>query len=154
MHHHKLAGHKLSRERDQRRALLKGLANSLVLNESITTTKPKAKSVQPYIERLITKCKQGGLHQRRQVLTQLNRGATEKLFADLAQRFAKRNGGYTRLQAAGWRRGDNAQLATISFTEKPSSIKPESIKMRKPLTKTTQVVEAKRKPEEKPNAKG
>src|SRR5687767_14211641 len=120
MHHHQLTTKKLSRERDQRRALLKGLATSLVMEEKVTTTKPKSKLLQPYIERLITKAKQGGLARRRQALAALSTDeAATKLFEDLGKRFAKRAGGYTRIKAAGWRRGDNAELATISFTEQP-----------------------------------
>jgi large subunit ribosomal protein L17 len=119
MHHHKLSGTKLSRERDQRKAVMKALATSLVLKEKITTTKPKAKAVQPYVERLVTKAKHGGLHNRRQIQTAIStEAAVVKLVEDLAKRFANRSGGYTSIKPAGWRRGDNSEMATISFTEK------------------------------------
>lgn len=142
MHHHKLASKKLSRVRDQRRALLKGLANSLVLQESITTTKPKAKAVQPYVERLVTKGKLGGLHRQRQVRAVLSEDATKKVFDDLAKRFASRKGGYTSIKAAGSRRGDNAELATISFTEKATE--SEKAAPRK-LAKTKLPIKSKQK---------
>ncbi|MBI4101024.1 50S ribosomal protein L17 [Candidatus Microgenomates bacterium] len=126
---------KLARKRDQRRLLVKNLATSLVMSEKITTTKTKAKLVTPYFERLITYAKQGGLHNRRQIMAALTtEEATRKLMDDLAQRFAKRHGGYTRMQSAGWRKGDDAELATISLTEtkpeKKSVPKSESDKIR------------------------
>src|ERR1700679_2117629 len=71
MHRHGYQGTKFHRERDQREALLKGLAESLIIHESIETTLPKAKAVVPYVERLITKAKKGDLHNRRQVVSSL-----------------------------------------------------------------------------------
>ena len=92
----------------------------MVMDEKITTTKPKAKEIQPYVERLVTKAKTGQLHQRRLVLARVTtEEAAAKLFNDLAKRFANRNGGYTRIRPAGYRRGDNAAMATLSFTEEP-----------------------------------
>lgn len=120
MHHHSNTGKKLSRERDQRRALVKGLATSLVMEEKIVTTKPKAKAVVPYVERLITKAKVGSLHAKRQIRAKVTTdAATNKLVSDLGPRFAKRAGGYTRTKAAGYRQGDDAALSEISFTEQP-----------------------------------
>ena len=72
MHRHGYRGTKFGRERDARRALLKSLADSLILRESIETTLPKAKEVASYTEKLVTKAKKGGLHNRRQVITALN----------------------------------------------------------------------------------
>lgn len=124
MHHHSNSGRKLSRERDQRRALLKGMANSLVLEEKIVTTKPKAKEVAPYVERLISKAKVGTLHSRRQLLKLVTTDqAVSKLVNDLAPRFANRNGGYTRIKSAGYRQGDDAEMALLSFTEEAKQAK-------------------------------
>lgn len=124
MHHHSNSGRKLSRQRDQRRALLKGMANSMVLEEKIVTTKPKAKEVAPYVERLISKAKVGTLHSRRQLLRLVTTDqAVRKLVDDLAPRFASRNGGYTRIKSAGYRQGDDAELAQVSFTEEAKQAK-------------------------------
>jgi large subunit ribosomal protein L17 len=79
MHRHGYKGKKFNRERDQRRALIKGLADSLVKYESIETTLPKAKEIVPYIEKLITKAKKGDLHNRRQVIAKLQTIATSAL---------------------------------------------------------------------------
>ena len=81
MHRHGYKGRKFGRERDQRRALLKGLAESLIIYQSIETTLPKAKEVVPYAEKLITKAKKGGLHNRRQVIAKLQTiESAQKLF--------------------------------------------------------------------------
>lgn len=136
MHHHSNSGRKLSRKRDQRRALLKGMANSLVLEEKIVTTKPKAKEVAPYVERLVSKAKVGSLHSRRQLQTLVTTDkAVRKLIDDLAPRFSKRNGGYTRIKTAGYRQGDDAELATVSFTEEPKKVETKPVAAAKTVTK-------------------
>ncbi len=118
MHRHGYKGRKFGRERDQRRALMKGLADSLILHESIETTVFKAKDLRPYTEKLITKAKKGGLHRRRQVITKLNNlEATHKLFDDIAPKLSGRNSGYLRIVTTSTRRGDNAQMARISFVD-------------------------------------
>lgn len=138
MHRHRYQGRKLGRERDQRRALMKSMATNLVMHESMSTTKPKAKELSPYVERLITKAKNGTLHSRRQITAAINtEEAAQKLMNDLAVRFKNRSGGYVRIEDKGFRAGDDARLATISFTEKPlpKAKKTESIVKKKTVEK-------------------
>lgn len=118
MHRHGYQGRKLHRERDQRRALVKGLADSLVKYESIETTLPKAKEVVPYVEKLITKAKKGDLHNRRQVVSSLQTVASaHKLVDEIAPKLSGRNSGHLRITKTVTRRGDNAQLARVSFVD-------------------------------------
>src|SRR5581483_11616319 len=118
MHRHGYQGRKLHRERDQRNALIKGLADSLVKYESIETTLPKAKEVVPYVEKLITKAKQGDLHNRRQVIGGLQTVASaHKLVDEIAPKLKGRDSGHLRIEKTGTRRGDNAQLARVSFVD-------------------------------------
>lgn len=118
MHRHGYQGRKLDRERDQRRALIKGLADSLVKYESIETTLPKAKEVVPYLEKLITKAKKGDLHNRRQVLSGLQTvTSAHKLVDEIAPKLSGRVSGHLRITKTGYRRGDNAQLARVSFVD-------------------------------------
>jgi large subunit ribosomal protein L17 len=127
MHRHGYVGRKFSRKRDQRRALLKGLATSLVMNSKIETTLPKAKELVRYIEKLITKSKRGGLHNRRQIIAALSTGeAAFRLFDVIAPQLTKRNSGHVRVERTSLRVGDGAQMATISFVDeiKTTSIKP------------------------------
>src|SRR6478735_9052619 len=113
MHRHGYKGRKFGRERDQRAALLKGLADSLIKYESIETTLPKAKEVVPYIEKLITKAKKGDLHNRRQVIAKLQTlESAHKLVDELAPKMQGRVSGHVRITKTRTRRGDNAQLAT------------------------------------------
>ena len=94
MHRHGYKGRKFHRERDQRRALIKSLAESLVKYESIETTLPKAKEIVPYVERLITKAKKGDLHNRRQVISSLQTVETaHKLVDDIAPKLKGRVSG-------------------------------------------------------------
>lgn len=118
MHRHGYKGRKLHRERDQREALVKGLADSLVRDESIETTLPKAKEVLPYVEKLITKAKKGDLHNRRQVISGLQTVASaHKLVDEIAPKLKGRDSGHLRITKTKMRRGDNAQLARISFVD-------------------------------------
>jgi large subunit ribosomal protein L17 len=118
MHRHQYKGRKLHRERDQREALVKGLADSLVKYESIETTLPKAKEVVPYVEKLITKAKKGDLHNRRQVVSGLQTVASaHKLVDEVAPKLKGRTSGHLRIEKTRTRRGDNAQLARISFVD-------------------------------------
>lgn len=118
MHRHGYKGRKLHRERDQREALIKGLADSLVKYGSIETTLPKAKEVVPYIEKLITKAKKGDLHNRRQVISGLQTIASaHKLVDDIAPKLKGRDSGHLRITKTIMRRGDNAQMARISFVD-------------------------------------
>lgn len=118
MHRHQYKGRKLHRERDQRCALVKGLADSLVKYESIETTLPKAKEVVPYVEKLITKAKKGDLHSRRQVISGLHTVETaHKLVDEVAPKLKGRTSGHLRVEKTRLRRGDNAQLARVSFVD-------------------------------------
>jgi large subunit ribosomal protein L17 len=140
MHRHGYKGRKFHRERDQRNALVKGLATSLVRDESIETTLPKAKEVVPYVEKLITKAKKGDLHNRRQVLSGLQTVETaHKLVDEIAPKLKGRNSGHLRVERTRLRRGDNAQLARVSFVdelnEAPVSKAAKSAEVEKPAAK-------------------
>jgi large subunit ribosomal protein L17 len=118
MHRHGYQGRKFHRERDQRNALIKGLADSLVKYESIETTLPKAKEIVPYVEKLITKAKKGDLHNRRQVIAGLQTIASaHKLVDEIAPKLKGRDSGHLRIVKTSLRRGDNAQLARVSFVD-------------------------------------
>lgn len=115
---------KFSRERDQRRALIKGLANSLVLYEKLETTAAKAKTVAPYVERLVKLAKRGTVADRRLLRSRLTSdNAVKKLVEELALAWRERQGGYTRVIKSGNRGGDNAPLAVVSLIL-PAEIKP------------------------------
>lgn len=118
MHRHGYQGRKFHRERDQRRALMKGLADSLVKYESIETTLPKAKEIVPYIEKLITKAKKGDLHNRRQVVAGLQTvESAHKLVDEIAPKLSDRVSGHVRIERTRVRRGDNTQMARVSFVD-------------------------------------
>jgi large subunit ribosomal protein L17 len=118
MHRHGYQGTKFHRERDQREALIKGLAESLIIYGSIETTLPKAKAVVPYVERLITKAKKGDLHNRRQVIAALQQVSTaNKLVDEIAPKLSGRDSGYFRIKRTTLRRGDNAEMARVSFVD-------------------------------------
>lgn len=118
MHRHGYKGRKFGRERDQRAALLKGLAESLVLRESIETTLPKAKEALSYTEKLISKAKKGGLHNRRQIIASLSTlEAANKLVDDIAPKLKGRTSGHLRIEKTILRRGDAAQMARLSFVD-------------------------------------
>ncbi len=129
MHRHGYKGRKFGRERDQREALIKGLAESLILRESIQTTLEKAKDLRPYLEKLITKAKKGGLHNRRQIIKSLQTlEAAHKLVDEIAP-MIKRESGYLRITKTSERRGDNAQLARISFVDNIDNKEKQSPKL-------------------------
>lgn len=118
MHRHGYKGRKFGRERDQRRALLKGLATSLVEYGQIETTLPKAKETSRYIEKLITKAKKGDLANRRMVIAGLStQAAAFKLVDEIAPQLTNRTSGHVRVTRTRLRVGDGAQLATISFVD-------------------------------------
>lgn len=109
-------GYKLGRNPAHRRATLRNLVTNLIEKERIHTTLRRAKAARPIAERMITLGKRDSLHARRQAAAFLmTPGATKKLFADLAPRFADRPGGYTRIVRSGWRIGDGAELAILEF---------------------------------------
>ncbi len=118
MHRHGYKGRKFHRERDQRTALIKSLAESLIKYESIETTLPKAKEVAPYVEHLITKAKKGDLHNRRQIIADLQTvEMAHKLVDDIAPKLKGRTSGHLRIERTVLRRGDNSQMARISFVD-------------------------------------
>jgi large subunit ribosomal protein L17 len=113
---HRNYGKKLSRNTEHRRALLRNLVTSLILRERIETTVAKAKAARPLAEWMITLAKRGDLPARRQAASYLlDPGAVKFLFGELSKRYASREGGYTRLVHAGWRRGDGADLAVLEL---------------------------------------
>jgi large subunit ribosomal protein L17 len=130
MHRHGYKGKKFNRETDQRKALIVGLAEALILRESIETTLPKAKAVQSYTEKLITKAKKGGLHNRRQVISKLSTiEAANKLVNDIAPMLSGRTSGHLRVERTDLRRGDAAQMAKVSFVDDLSKpVKAENTK--------------------------
>lgn len=126
MHRHGYKGRKFGRERDQRRALMKGLATSLVEHGRIETTLPKAKELKRHIEKIITKAKQGDLAGRRQVIAALStQAAAYKLVDEIAPQLAHRTSGHVRVERTRLRVGDGAQMAIIEFVDELKSIPKE-----------------------------
>lgn len=118
MHRHGYKGRKFGRETDQRRALIKGLATSLVMEERIETTLPKAKELVRYIEKLVTKAKRGDLANRRQVIAGLSTQiAAFKLVDQIAPQLTGRTSGHVRVTRTRLRVGDGAQMAVIEFVD-------------------------------------
>lgn len=157
MHRHGYQGRKFHRERDQRRALMKGLADSLIKYESIETTLPKAKEVIPYVEKLITKAKKGDLHNRRQIIAKLQTiQSANKLVDELAPRYSDRVSGHLTISRSGFRRGDNAEMARVSFIEtstRPAPTKKEAdTKAEEPKPKADTKKPAAKKPAAKKQA--
>lgn len=150
MHRHGYKGKKFGRERDQREALIKNLADALVINKSIETTLPKAKTVLSYTEKLITKAKQGSLHSRRQVISGLATIEAANMLVDqIAPQLKNRDSGHLRIERTILRRGDNTQMAKIMFVDE---IKDERIE-KAPTAKPPKAA-APRQPKAKVAAKG
>ena len=116
---HKIKGKKLNRSSSHRKALFKNMAQAIIKHEQIITTLPKAKTMKPIVDKLITLAKKGSLHARRQAFSKLrdNKMVT-KLFGTLAIRYADRPGGYTRVLKAGYRYGDAAAMAVIELVDR------------------------------------
>jgi large subunit ribosomal protein L17 len=113
---HRNQGRKLSRNTEHRRALLRNLVTSLILEERIETTVPKAKEARSVAERIITLGKRGDLHARRLAASYcLTAAAVKKLFGDVAKRYDSRQGGFTRIIRTGWRKGDGADTAVLEL---------------------------------------
>ena len=116
---HGMSGRKLNRKSQHRRAMFANLANALFKHEQIETTLPKAKDLRPYAERLITLAKRGDLHARRLAMSKLrDKTVVSKLFSTLAERYADRQGGYTRVLKSGYRYGDAAPMALIELVDR------------------------------------
>ena len=121
---HGKRGRRFNRTQSHRGAMLQNLCVSLIEHEQIVTTLPKAKDLRPVVEKLITLGKRGGLHARRQAISEIrNVAAVKKLFEVLGPRFADRKGGYTRIIKAGFRYGDNAPVAVIEFVDRDVAAK-------------------------------
>ena len=113
---HRKAGFKLGRKPAHRRATLRNLVTNVILRERVQTTVTRAKAARPLVERMITLGKRDTLHSRRQAAAFLHTDeATQKLFRDVAPRFADRPGGYTRIVRTGWRIGDGAEVAILEL---------------------------------------
>jgi large subunit ribosomal protein L17 len=113
---HRNAGYKLGRNTSHRRALLRNLVTSIIMEDRVHTTVAKAKAVRPHVEKLITLGKKGDLHSRRQALSFLQtRDAVTRLFDTVAPRYGDRNGGYLRIMRTGFQRGDGAEKAFIEL---------------------------------------
>jgi large subunit ribosomal protein L17 len=113
---HRNYGRKLGRNTEHRRALLRNLVTSLIIDERIETTLPKAKEARVAAEHMITLGKRGDLHSRRLAASySLSAAAVQKLFGDIAKRYESRNGGYTRITRTGWRSGDGADTAVLEL---------------------------------------
>lgn len=116
---HGAAHRKLGRTTSHRTAMFANMAASLIKHEQITTTLPKAKELRPFVEKLVTLAKKGGLHARRQAISQVRDvPQVGKLFETLGPRYSERNGGYIRIMKAGFRHGDNAPMAVIEFVDR------------------------------------
>ena len=116
---HGKSGRKLNRTSSHRKAMLGNMASALIKHEQIITTLPKAKELRPFVEKLVTLGKKGGLSARRQASAQLpDEEWAAKLFETLGPRYADRAGGYTRIMKAGFRYGDNAPMAVIEFVDR------------------------------------
>ena len=116
---HKIAGRKLQRKTGHRKALFRNLSAALIKHEQILTTQAKAKELRPYIEKLITLAKRGGLSNRRLAMSKLqDETQLKKLFDVLAERYSDRDGGYTRVIKAGYRSSDAAAMAVIEFVDR------------------------------------
>ena len=115
---HRIAGRKLSRPTGHRRAMFRNLVTDLLNYEKITTTEAKAKEVRGLAEKMITLGKNGGLNSRRQALSFiLDKKVTDKVFTELASKYAERPGGYTRIIKLGPRLGDNAPMVQLELVE-------------------------------------
>ena len=116
---HRIKGKKLNRTSSHRKALFKNMAQAIIKHEQIITTLPKAKTMKPIIDKLITLGKKGSLHARRQAFSQLrDNNMVSKLFDDLARRYAERQGGYSRVLKAGYRYGDAAAMAVLELVDR------------------------------------
>jgi large subunit ribosomal protein L17 len=113
---HRKAGFKLGRNTSHRRATLRNLVTSIILEDRVETTVTKAKAARPHVEKMITLGKRGDLHSRRQALAYLQtREAVSRLFETVAPRYGDREGGYLRIVRSGFQKGDGAETAFIEM---------------------------------------
>ena len=117
--YHGRAKRRFNRTAEHRKAMFANMCQALIKHEQIITTLPKAKDLRPVVEKLVTLGKRGDLHARRQAIAQMKDVAlVGKLFSVLGPRYKTRNGGYTRVLKAGFRKGDNAAMAVIEFVDR------------------------------------
>jgi large subunit ribosomal protein L17 len=148
---HRNYGRKLSRKTEHRRALLRNLVTSLIIEERIETTVAKAKAARDVAEHIITLGKRGDLHARRQAASYfLASAAVPKLFDDVAKRYTSRAGGYTRIVHTGWRKGDGADTAVLELvgTEVLQKRAEERVRRAERRRKSAEEEQAKQKPPE------
>lgn len=144
MHRHGYKGRKLGRTRDQRRALIKGLAGALIDQGTILTTEPKAKEIRPYVEKLITKAKRGDLHSRRQIIAKVaHASSAHKLVDEIAPNLAGRDSGFLRIEREDLRRGDGSQMSRVSFVDDLKSAPVAKAQPAKVADKPKQAAKAK-----------
>ena len=128
---HRMSGRKLNRTSSHRKAMFSNMTASLLLHEQIKTTKPKAKDLRVFVDKMITLGKRGDLHARRQAFSFLqDKIVVAKLFAALATRYKDRHGGYSRVLAAGYRYGDAAPMAIIELVDRDIEAKGAADKAR------------------------
>lgn len=121
---HKKAHRKLNRTSSHRKAMLRNMAAGLIKHEQVITTLPKAKELRPYVEKLITLAKKGGLSNRRLAMSRLmDETQLKKLFDVLAERYSDREGGYSRIIKAGYRASDSAPMAVIELVDRDEDAK-------------------------------
>ncbi len=141
MHRHGYRGRKFGRETDQRRALRQGLMCSLIKYQTITTTLARCKEIRRETEKMITLARKGGLHNRRLAIARLGSVEIAGLLFDVVAPQVKRDSGYLRIEHAGFRRGDNAEMGTISFVDDIDLTVEKPTKATEPKEKTAQKVE-------------
>jgi|TARA_B110001454_G_C12650057_1_gene405030 large subunit ribosomal protein L17 len=128
---HRMSGRKLNKTSSHRKAMFSNMTASLLLHEQIKTTKPKAKDLRVFVDKMITLGKRGDLHARRQALSFLqNKAVVAKVFEALAERYKDRQGGYSRVLAAGYRYGDAAPMAIIELVDRDIDAKGAADKAR------------------------
>ena len=135
MHRHGYKGRKFGRETDQRLALMRGLACSLIQHGEITTTLAKAKELRRGVEKLVTLAKRGDLGSRRLLISRLGNIQMANCLMDDIVKDIKRDSGYLRITREGYRRGDNAETARIAFVDDIAAYKAEAEPTKKPTTK-------------------
>jgi len=128
---HRMSGRKLNRSSAHRKSMFANMTASLLLHEQIKTTKPKAKDLRTFVDKMITLGKRGDLHARRQAMSFLrDKKVVSKLFDSLADRYKDRQGGYSRVLAAGYRYGDSAPMAIIELVDRDEDAKGAADKAR------------------------
>ena len=136
---HRKAGRKLNRTASHRKAMFANMAAALIKHEQIVTTLPKAKSLRPVVEKLITLAKRGDLHARRQAISQMrDKAMVAKLFETLGPRYEERKGGYTRVLKAGFRYGDSAPMAVIELVDRDPEARGQDSGPRPDLEEATE----------------